>query len=139
MCWQGKRSHMRVISLSCFFHVPSSETLGEIPALQSMLHNRTDIKVNVGSWKWSAASPWPPISTVKRTPLWSSDTYKDVRDRLLRPAPTVQLTTGGEFITIDTRGAESTAEPDEPLEPVPFSGDTSEQVHVSTPFPVVWM
>ena len=104
---------MRVISLSCFFHVPSSETLGEIPALQSMLNNRTDIKVNVGSWKWSAASPWPPISTVKRTPLWSSDTYKDVRDRLLRPAPTVQLTTGGELITIDTRGAESTAEPDE--------------------------
>ena len=89
-----------------------TESLGEIPALEAMLHNRNDIKVNVYQWRWSSQSPWPPLKSVLATQLWSNKLYQDVRDRLLRPAPSVQLITGGQFVTVDTRGSEHASGPE---------------------------
>ena len=74
--------------------------------MEAMLHNRNDIKVNVYQWRWSSQSPWPPLKSVLATQLWSNKLYQDVRDRLLRPAPSVQLITGGQFVTVDTRGGD---------------------------------
>ena len=92
--------------LQCLCFLSLAESLGEIPALEAMLINRNDIKVNVYQWKWSSQQPWPPLKAVLGTQLWSGPQYQEVRDRLLRPAPTVQLTTGGQFVTVDTRGSE---------------------------------
>ena len=107
--------------LPCWFVAPLSENLGEVKALDSMLLNRMDIKVTTGIWKWSASSPWPPLSSVLKCPLWQSPDYQDVRDRLKRPAPEVSVTTGGEFITIDIRSKPK---------PAPGDSDTRDQENV---------
>lgn len=93
---------------------PSSpaECLGEIPALESSLINKNDIKILPGKWEWTAAQPWPPLSSVLKTPLWSSDHYAALRERLLRPAPQLSMVTGGQFVTIYT-----TRQPPPPPEP----------------------
>ena len=105
-----------------------TESLGEIPALEAMLHNLNDIKVNVYQWRWSSQSPWPPLKSVLATQLWSNKLYQDVRDRLLRPAPSVQLITGGQFVTVDTRGSEHASGPeamDEKEEPPLLDPETA--------------
>ena len=88
----------------CFLFLAGS--LGEISALEAMLSNPDDIKVNVHQWRWSSHQPWPPLKSVLGTQFWSGAQNKKIRDHLLRPAQTVQLTTGGQFVTVDTRGSE---------------------------------
>ena len=100
--WLFAYTNDSCLCVSCSLTV----SLGEIPALEAMLHNRNDIKVNVYQWRWSSQSPWPPLKSVLATQLWSNKLYQDVRDRLLRPAPSVQLITGGQFVTVDTRGGD---------------------------------
>ena len=101
------------------FLFASTESLGEIPSLEAMLRSKADIKVTVGNWRWSATAPWPPVECIKRCGLWSHPMYQDIRDRLLRPAPTVNLTVGGEFVTVDTRSTTGA----QPEDVAPEAGD----------------
>ena len=110
--WPGSLKGFRMKTMNVFAYASPSpvllccsltETLGEVKSLDGMLSNRLDIKVITGTWRWSSTSPWPPISSVLKCPLWRLDEYQDIRERLKRPAPEVSITTGGEFITIDTR------------------------------------
>ena len=87
-------SHMRM-DLQCLCFLFLAGSLGEIPALEAMLSNPDDIMVNVHQWRWSSHQPWPPLKSVLGTQFWSGAQYKKIRDHLLRPSQTVQLTPGG--------------------------------------------
>ena len=98
-------SGLRVFSVFFCCCPPATETLGEIKPLEAVLESRNDVNVQVGQWRWSEASPWPPVHTVKSVALWSDAKYDTLRERLLKPAPTPSVTVGGEFITINVRAA----------------------------------
>ena len=74
-----------------------------------MIEDINHIKVNVGQWTWSSQNRWPPLKSVLDTDLWSSVWYQFVRDRLLRPAPSVQFIGGRQFVTVKTWGSQRPA------------------------------
>ena len=80
-----------------------TENLGEVNALEACLQHKTDIQVKVGTWRWSEPSPWPPLSSVLKTPLWTSPWYEEIRAQLLRPLPKTDIIVGGSFLAVDTR------------------------------------
>ena len=103
-----------------------AESLGEIQGLESSLRNKFDIKVVTGRWEWSPLQPWPPVATVLKTPLWASDVYISERNKLLRPAPVFSITTGGQFITINT-GQSPTAPAVQEGDPVPIEEPSTQE------------
>jgi hypothetical protein len=76
--------------------------LGEVKPLSTVVRSRMDLKVVVGSWRWSASNPWPPIEAVKKAGFWSLPVYEAARTRLRRPAPQIELKGGSDFVTINT-------------------------------------
>ena len=77
-----------------------AETEGEIPSLSVSLRADKDIRPDLRHWRWTPTSTWPPIEAVLKTNFWSREEHSAVRSRLLRPAPVVEIVTGGEFVTL---------------------------------------
>ena len=90
--------------------------MGEIASLAHSLAQRIDIRPQVGHWRWTEASPWPPLALITRTTFWTSDAYAEVRGRLARPAPTIKLLPGGQYGSCQLVGdAQPLAEPDDDM------------------------
>ena len=82
----------------------SPERMGEVTALAPSLRKARDIAVDVRHWTWTESAQWPPIELVTKTPFWSDPEYTAVRQRLLRPAPVVDIVSGGAFVTLQPMG-----------------------------------
>ena len=95
--------------------------------MEAALLHRDHAKVPLGGlkWRWSEEEKFPPVATVLRSPLWSSDKYSAIRTRLRQavPVPTVQM--GGRFVTLDLHAPTNVppAVSDEP--PTPTTGTRS--------------
>ena len=91
----------------------SPERMGEVTALAPSLRKARDIAVDVRHWTWTEAAQWPPIELVTKTPFWSDPEYTAVRQRLIRPAPHIDIVSGGSFVMLQAMdGAPSgTGEP----------------------------
>ena len=55
------------------------------------------------NWKWSETSPFPPISNVLASPVWASDEYSTLRERLKKAVPCPSIVEGNAdgYVTID--------------------------------------
>ena len=101
---KNMKMHVNTCKMGCnFFH---TENVGSGMALAKTLHAKTDVRPDLkgGAWRWSEASPFPPLSAILRCPLWADDIYKPHRDMLLRAVPVPQLDDGGTFITLKVTG-----------------------------------
>lgn len=77
-----------------------------MPGLESMLDHPDDIKVPIQMmrWQYSDAEPNPPLELVLQSTFWADDKYSDVHDLLRRPQPSIEVTIGGDYVTINTAG-----------------------------------
>ena len=71
--------------------------MGEVKGLQKVLGNKKDIKPNVGNWQWKADSPWPPVNLITKTRFWDDKVYEEIRSRLGKAAPEINLIPGGAY------------------------------------------
>lgn len=70
--------------------------------LERCLYHRDDIKVLVGTWKWTTAKPWPDLENVLKSRVWSESCYEGVRQRLKKPLPVPTITHVGNYYTLRT-------------------------------------
>ena len=99
---------MRETCVHCFKCLCAGN-VGEIVSLRHSLAARTDIRVNVGNWRWTKTSPFPPINLVLQAIFWSNDRYMDVRKRLQKPAPVLESIPGSEYGSCQLMGGGESA------------------------------
>jgi hypothetical protein len=64
----------------------------------------------------SASEPFPPLSAVLQCPLYKSETYASLRDKLVTPIPAPEVKFGGQFLTVDLHPAK-VVQPAQPATP----------------------
>ena len=90
------------------------------------LAQRIDIRPQVGHWRWMESSPWPPLGLITKTTFWTSDAYSEIRTRLSRPAPTIQLLPGGQYGSCQLMGDDAqlaAVEEEDPLGEIIWEGE----------------
>ena len=95
--------------------------------VKSVVTHHNDYKFNLSHWKPQPGEVEPPLELILKTALWSAPAYTDLRDRLQRPAPSVNVTKGGQFVTVNIRSKEVQASEAAPAvaEEVPSSPEDS--------------
>ena len=76
-----------------------------------MLVQDDDIRVSLQHvhWSWTEVDPFPPLEAVLQSPFWSDGKYADIREQLRRPAPSIEVTIGNDYITVDTAAESGSA------------------------------
>ena len=84
--------------------VPPAENIGEMWAVLRALKNPGDLKppVTLSTFTWAEDCQEPELGTILRAEFWNRPEYAALRDRLLRPAPSIKVVEGGKFVTITT-------------------------------------
>lgn len=100
-----------ICSSHLFFLLAGS--LAEVPSLEASLTSKDDCKVNLSGtrWRWTEHDPWPPLTAVMRTPIWSAERYAAVRLRLLSAIPSPEIVFGGQYVTVDLHPSKGSTEP----------------------------
>ena len=110
------------VKLSTHHFPPLTGSLAEVTALEAALQSRDHIKVPISGtrWTWEEDSKFPPITAVRRTKLWESEKYVQLRQRLRQPVPSPTVQVGGRFVTVDLHApdAKKTTTGEEPTTPV---------------------
>ena len=77
--------------------------LAEISSIRARVQNKSVVKIPLAGFKYSERNQFPSLDSIKKSAFWSSGSYEGLRLRLSKAVPEVNLTVGGDFITINTR------------------------------------
>ena len=90
------------ITISCCFF--ATETVSEAQSVARVLIQPRDVRPSLTSsqFLWTEEKPYPDLQTILAVPLWKDESYHQLRERLRKPAPTVDIQEGGSFITMRT-------------------------------------
>ena len=79
------------LTVPIFRDIFHAQNESEMLRIRKMLRSATVVKMNMGRWRWSGSTPYPPWDAVQKCFLWSAEEWKAVRPALTKPLRTVHV------------------------------------------------